>query len=350
MDSIFSRTLFEASVTNGTPCGGNLEYSPMFTEFTALSTAREERQIGGNIIPAQDPDWASVFKTGCSLLEQSRDLRILAMVCRAALHQYGLPGLAQALSLMKHWIGSQWEHLHPVLYIDDDYDPLFRSNAIASLSDPEGLVRSLRQAVFLDTPIGTVTVSVADRLLNGKPVEDQTIVTSLEQLSRMLVEEKDRNQERFSALASIQTALSEIASTFREQLESEYWPDIGLLTDIVARLERFVATNLQQTLPQAAEQPEQNAITDSPVPSTPIMTFTSAGLPAALQSRSEAFKALALARAYFESNEPSHPAPLLIRRVERLADMDFFAIVKDLTPEGLQQLQLLAGDAANSGH
>ncbi|MDR0717813.1 MAG: type VI secretion system protein TssA [Azoarcus sp.] len=350
MNPIFSQILLEA----GEAAGEDLEYTPAFAEFTALSTGRGERQVGDHIIPAQGPEWGAVFKAGCALLEQSRDLRILATVCQAALQQHGLPGLAQGLALMARWLESQWDTLHPALDIDGDYDPLFRSNAIASLSDPMGLVRALRQAVFLETPIGTVTISTAENLFNGKPAGEETIVSSLDQLSRIATEEKERNREHFAAIISIHSSLAAIASIFRERLEAEYWPDLELLAGIAARLERFVGATQEETAQEETAQPAPG-IADAQEPalsaaaslaSTPASAASHA-FPPSIATRADAFKALALARTYFENNEPSHPAPLLIRRIERLANMDFLSLVEDLTPSGLQQLQVLAGESGD---
>ncbi|MDR2032595.1 MAG: type VI secretion system protein TssA [Azoarcus sp.] len=343
MNSIFDHILLET----GAPVGEDLEYTPAFAEFAALSTGREERQVGEHIIPAQPPEWGAVFKAGCALLERSRDLRILATVCQAALYQHGLPGLAQGLALMTQWLESQWDALHPALDIDGDHDPLFRSNAIASLSDAAGLVRALRQTVFLETPLGAVTISTAENLLGGKAVGEEAIISSLDQLSRMAVGEKERNREHFAAITSIHASLAAIASIFRERLETEYWPNLELLTSIVARLARFVATTLEEETAHTTQQQADGDMEKASISPAFSSSDAAIALPASIATRTDAFRALALARAYFENNEPSHPAPLLIRRVERLAGMDFLSLVKDLTPGGLQQLQVLAGESGD---
>jgi type VI secretion system protein ImpA len=45
-----------------------------------------------------------------------------------------------------------------------------------------------------------------------------------------------------------------------------------------------------------------------------------------------------------ERHEPSNPAPLFIRRAQRLIQMNFVEIVKDLMPDSLGQLEKLAGE------
>ncbi|MDR3213973.1 MAG: type VI secretion system protein TssA [Azoarcus sp.] len=339
MDSIFSPALLE---TVDHTVGEDLEYTSAFAEFTVMAAPRAERQVGNHIIPAQAPDWGDVFKTGSALLEKSRDLRILAKVCQAALQKYGLPGLAQALSLMAQWIEREWDYLYPQLSIDGDYDPLFRCNAISEIADREGLVTALRQTALLETPIGTAPISSVESLLDGKPVEEAATISSLDQLARIIVEEKTRNRERLDAIASISSALNTIVSTFKARLEPEYWPNLDLLNGIVSRIERFVAPLVQDAPTPSETEPGQ--ATPSSSNTTGAVAVSATALPAKLNTRAEAFKALALARQYFENNEPSHPAPLLIRRVERLTELDFSAIVKNLLPDGLQQLRILVGE------
>jgi type VI secretion system protein ImpA len=52
---------------------------------------------------------------------------------------------------------------------------------------------------------------------------------------------------------------------------------------------------------------------------------------------------------FMERTEPSHPAPMLIRRAQRLLDLNFFQIIEELVPEGLQKIESLAGRPLNSG-
>ena len=46
---------------------------------------------------------------------------------------------------------------------------------------------------------------------------------------------------------------------------------------------------------------------------------------------------------YFEKYEPTHPAPLFIRRIQRLMNLNFYEIMRDISPESLDRLDLLVG-------
>jgi len=46
---------------------------------------------------------------------------------------------------------------------------------------------------------------------------------------------------------------------------------------------------------------------------------------------------------FLERTEPSHPAPLLIRRAARLLDLSFVDIIRDLAPDAAGQIENLGG-------
>ena len=61
---------------------------------------------------------------------------------------------------------------------------------------------------------------------------------------------------------------------------------------------------------------------------------------AAAPRRSKCWKKV---KQYFAQHEPSHPAPLMIERVQRLIELDFMDIIRDLAPDGVHQLENIFG-------
>jgi type VI secretion system protein ImpA len=68
-----------------------------------------------------------------------------------------------------------------------------------------------------------------------------------------------------------------------------------------------------------------------------------------ISSRDDVQVLLEKACEYMERAEPSHPAPMLIRRAQRLLDLNFFQIIEELVPEGIQKIESLAGRPLNGG-
>lgn len=342
MNSIFDLQITQKAMPDGSVCGPDLEYSPLFASLSALAAGQEERQVGGSVLPARDPDWSGVFLQGCQLLATSRDLRVLAITAQAATHQYGVRGWAQSVGLMESWLENYWDSVHPQLVLDGDFDPLLRSNVIAALSDANGLLQQLRRSPFLATPVGVITVADVERLVKGREVDDGAVVGSIQELREAIEKESASSQEVIASIREASRSIAAIEQHFHTKLDSEFWPD---LSPLVALL-----NGLLGVLPKSAEEPSLNEpqshaavkSPDAPLVREPVNKPIIA-LPSELHSVSEAFSALALARRYFEKNEPSHPAPLLIKRVEKLNGKDFLSIVRELAPEALQQLQLIAG-------
>jgi type VI secretion system protein ImpA len=66
-------------------------------------------------------------------------------------------------------------------------------------------------------------------------------------------------------------------------------------------------------------------------------------VPGQISSREDAIRQLERVCAWIERNEPSHPAPLLIRRAQRLMRKSFFEIIRDLVPDGIETIERIAG-------
>ena len=64
---------------------------------------------------------------------------------------------------------------------------------------------------------------------------------------------------------------------------------------------------------------------------------------APIRSREDAIRELERVCVWLERHEPANPAPLLIRRAQRLLQMGFIDILRDLAPEGMSSIEKIAG-------
>ena len=62
-----------------------------------------------------------------------------------------------------------------------------------------------------------------------------------------------------------------------------------------------------------------------------------------LTSRSEAQLMLEKVKQYFLRHEPSHPAPLMIDRMQKVIELNFMEMIRDLAPDGIHQLENIFG-------
>jgi type VI secretion system protein ImpA len=62
-----------------------------------------------------------------------------------------------------------------------------------------------------------------------------------------------------------------------------------------------------------------------------------------IRSRQDAIRMLEKVCEFIERTEPSNPAPLLIRRAQRLVSKNFIEIMEDLAPDSLGVIKGIAG-------
>ena len=51
---------------------------------------------------------------------------------------------------------------------------------------------------------------------------------------------------------------------------------------------------------------------------------------------------------YYAQREPSSPVPILLNRAKRLVNMNFLDIIRDMTPSGVTEAQMYAGQDGSS--
>jgi type VI secretion system protein ImpA len=62
-----------------------------------------------------------------------------------------------------------------------------------------------------------------------------------------------------------------------------------------------------------------------------------------IKNRSDAIAALDKICYYFENSEPNSPIPFMLRRATKIAQMNYIELVKELSPDGINQTSLILG-------
>src|SRR6266513_2658313 len=261
------------------PCGKNLSYDPGFLALDGLIAGKPETQFSA----AEEPDWKAVRDACLVLFNQSKDLRVAVTLSLALVKLEGAVGLRDGLALLKGMLEHSWPDVYPKLDPEEDNDPTERVNIIASLS----------------TPLGTF----------GDPLR------FLERLRQIPL-------------------AKEIDHFLTETVGSARAPDMGALTAVLTEIQKNLAPYMS-SVPGQLQAEGQNIESDS----TPGR-LTGDGT---VQSRQDVLRLLERICEYYERTEPSSPLPLLLRRAQRMAEMDFLQIVDELTPAMRAQLEPIVG-------
>lgn len=328
-----------APLGDDAPCGSDLEYDSAFLALEEAARSKAEQQFGDTIIPAEEPDWRKVQTASLDLFGRTRDIRVAAHLLRASTRLQGLGAAADGLRLVHGLLSQYWDSVHPMLDAEDNNDPTMRLNALAPLVDGASFLHDLRKA-----PIGGGRSGLTGRdieLASGKaqPNSGET-VTPLPGVVQALKDAEAQNPGLVASLTGMVDTVAAIDAVVNERA-SISGPEFRPL--------RQLAQIISDVARQAGAV---DAATDSAATADVGGDLSAAGAahavgfaqqPGVLRTREDALQALEKVCEWIETHEPSNPAPLLIRRAQRLMSKNFIDIIRDLVPDSVDQIGKLAG-------
>src|SRR5262249_20968601 len=130
-------------------------------------------------------------------------------------------------------------------------------------------------------------------------------------------------------------SLNGIEEAMRSKGGSEAAPDFTALSVPLARTRKLVSEHLATRAPA-----EDGAAAGADGTGAAAAGAVGVG---ALRSRQDATRALDAVAAFFRTNEPSSPIPLLLERAKRLVAKDFLEVLAELAPEALAPAKAASG-------
>jgi len=340
-------------ISEESPSGPNLEYDSRFQELCRAAEGTREQQYGSTLIAAKPPDWLVVEPLASELATETRDLRLGVLLVEAATHHTGIAGLAESMELLQSWVCQLWESIHPQLDPEDELDPFIRINSLARLCEPERLPAQLMAMPLVEVPPHT-KVTLHDYECLREKRTTKTTDGSTAYLSRQEIDaafravDLGRLRTTYAACQRAEQALSTIVGFVQEKAGESAW-DASLLMQYILKCSDLIREQLRnrfsvadsvvtevasgQPLDASASQWAARLIDHSVLSLSQLR----------VESREDAAQVLETVIRFFESQEPSSPVPLLLKRARRLINQDFVEILRDLAPDGLRQAQSLTG-------
>ncbi len=325
-----------AAFAEGDPSGPNLEYDPDFLALERAQQARPEQVSGDSVKPAQEPDWRDVAERAEVLMGRTRDLRVAVALTHALLRTQGLEGFAAGLSVIKGLLEGQWDSVHPGLDADDNNDPTLRVNSLLNLAASDGVLKSLREVPL-----------VVSKTLGRFSLRDIRIASGKQPAPAGLAEPPKQVQVdgafRDADLGELQTSAAQIALALDNVGEVD-----KLLVDKVGSQApelKPLVLDLTEIKHVLAEQLAARGIGAAGAEggSGGAEAGKSGSARGEIESREDVVRQLDRLCEYYRRHEPSSPVPMLLRRAKRLVSKEFMDIIRDLTPGGLAEAQLLGG-------
>jgi type VI secretion system protein ImpA len=321
------------------PCGIDCEYDGSFLALSQAVAGKPEQQFGDTIIPAVDPDWRVVEQMASDLLGKTKDLRVVAWLTEAATRLHGVEGFAAGVQLMNLLCEQYWDDVHPRLIIDGDNDPYLRIGALASLSSVGGsyadgspIMRALREALISNR---AVTIRIRDVELAA--ANDATARYSDDQIVSILRDDIAQGSEPIAAFEQAVVSFNALNAQVGTRMPGEDRPDFAAMEALIKTVNGAIARA------RSSGGVESNESGDGSATDSASAGGARGALTGDVRSRDDARRALQRVCAYLEQHEPSSPASLFARRAERMLGMDFISIMRELSPDSMQQIQVVTG-------
>lgn len=319
-----------------TPSGEDLVYDLAFMTLELAAQQGEERQAGDQIIAAEEPDYKEVTTAALAVMEQSHDLRAGVFISMSELRLRGFPGLADGTGYLRGCIEDFWDTCHPQLDADDENDPTQRVNVILSLAAPETILRGIRITPLTDSrtfgQISIRDIAIAEGEITAPPDMDDIPDTAS---IGAAFQDTDAGYVQ-NALSGARSALENVQA-INAKFDAET-PGVGPDLDPLIKVLQQVITRIEDAVGTAAD-PVETADDAGSEQETPTRT----GAVGAINSPNDVQNALDKIIVYYKRSEPSSPVPLLLERAKRLVSADFLTIVKDMAPNGVDNVNMIGG-------
>jgi type VI secretion system protein ImpA len=234
-----------------------------------------------------------------------------------------------------------WEPVYPRLDPDDNNDPLYRMNIVAALSTPKGtfgdpmrfLERLSEAPLASSMQLGRFSRTDVERSQAGETGTEDKPVPATSQIEAAFRDTPtEQLQATHQAVVDSMGIVKAIDAFLTEKVGADKAPDLGLLEREFKAIEKCLGPYL----------PAGTVVADEASPAA----VTAGGKPISgeIQSRQDVIRMLDKICDYYSRTEPSSPVPSLLRRAQRLAEMDFMQIISDLCPEALNQVRTVTGE------
>jgi type VI secretion system protein ImpA len=326
-----------AATSEQPPCGPDLEYDVAFRDLENSARGKPEQQFGATVIAGEGPAWSEVRDAAIALLGRSKDLRVATLLTQALVHTDELAGLLTGLQLIHQLLERYWDDVHPRLDVEDDNDPTMRVSALAPLVHAEALILDLRGASLVRSrQHGQIMVRDVEIALGRLPTRKGVEAMSQRQIDTILAAIAAEDPQSLAVAGQALAAARMLSEFLVDRVGVERAPDFKPLLAILSMLGQ-VCRSVVGDAPAADEAGE------APSDESAAAVKQEKPMTGEIRTREDALLMLDRVIAYFERNEPTNPAPLLMKRARRIGSMSFFDIIKDMAPESLKQIETIAG-------
>lgn len=357
MSQLYELTPLPLEPLSPEPAGIDLEYNQ---DFINLAEALQGESNGAILGSEEDSEAAApinylkLYDQAVPLWGESRDLFLAIYITIIMTAINGTSGLKSGLSLLHFLISDMWDDVYPKLDPDDDNDPTQRINAFANISPLSQNSDDLLHFADIFTRmllVPTLHYTVRDLMCYRKAItvegfDETTFYNEMINQAPATLLEASQEVNDCAALvdAIIDDANAKMAGSGiltmddlkkRLRLLQNFFAEITpeqVASDDLANAD--TASNAEQDGNGAAEAiqsetngtAQTNGVAQAKAGASEVLNLNQLKI----NSRRDALLVIHKAIEYFKQNEPTNPAPYLLQRALKLAEMNFIDLLNEI--------------------
>lgn len=342
------------------PCGENLRWDRAYLELETTVKGKEVSQFDGADAKAEEPDWREIRDKSVELLSRGRQLRIVVLLTLAAIRTEGYGGLRDGLAVIRGLLEQHWDHVWPLLDVEDNNDPTERVNSlsalwtpIASYGDTTKFLDRLDEAPLWESrqlgrfSLRDIKIAAGTLEFAATPEGEQgKAKPTLADVNGSFMEAEPAEVD--ATLAAIQEASAHadaIEAVFTEKCGDAGSIDLTLLRTLL----RDAAVNITRRKADGGASDNADGAEGEAADAGAGEGGGGGGgggrgrgMSGDVGSVRDVNLALDKIIRYYESYEKSSPVPLFMKAAQRVVDKDFMEIHKVLTPDVVTMLSNIA--------
>ncbi|MBW7984137.1 type VI secretion system protein TssA [Enterobacillus tribolii] len=321
MADIFSQELY------------GVEFDPLYGEIESTLTQMDESSD-----PLSGPDntaqinWNQLSEQAGKLLEQCYDLRVALWAIRANLHQDGISSLYHGIVELSQLVLNRSDAIYPKS--EEGNINGGHAAALGWLSTPQFIAELKSAKLTKEHGVRLSDLINVDAAISSERTFSSSSATLLVINTYYQKNGLPDIKEQISAINQAIENVENYANQYTEGYQLDCRPLRSFLTKVLSQINQLsVVADIDDEHIIDAEVKSSDLSEDSLLDSREIN----------VRSRQEIILMLDRILDYFQRHEPSHPAPIFIRRSKQMIGMDFVSIVEDLLPESMSTLQQYTG-------
>lgn len=331
------------------PCGENLEYDPALIMLLGKLQPKLGAEYGNFFEAAEPVNWSEVERECLSLLQKSKDVRLIIILIRCRFRQKGIMALAEGLEALYALLQTWPDDLYPQLLDEGEFEPLMRANAFAELEDTHGLLADFRNQSLPKAAGMQIAVKDFEKAYVVPREEGALAETTV----AALIHDWHVNAEQeIAVLTRARRFLRNIKKTLDDTLSFEA-PTLSLLDGILALFSGEFADTLEpeeipvsepsydeipETFAEAVEETGDPVAEQGDAATAPPVTRPAREVRRGIENRTDALRRLQEARSWFAMSEPSSPVTLMLKYAEESIGKNFADLLKMYPPEIIAML------------